>query len=456
MKRFIPLACALLIGSTAFAQHGQVPNIGFENWTTYTLFENPEDWSTSNFSFGSNSINVTKETDANSGSFSVKIVNSVFEGDTSFGFAYLGEIGEDGPSSGITYLSNVDRIEGAFKYNVAPGDTASILVFKFLAGNVSSVDNIPIVGSQANFTNFSFNINGANQDQIFIALLASNPLSNQTPNLSTWVQFDDISLTHSVTGPGAALPNPGFENWEDVDYEDPNGWASFNKSFAALGDPTLVKTIDANSGSFAALLETKVLANDTFPGALIYGTFENFEAGPVLFNGSPTAFEYDFKYNPSGADTGFVVLEFSKAGISIGTFFSLATTTPVYTLNSIPISLPVQPDSVQIIFFAGDNPGSQFFVDNARFSGGNTSVNEVAIAPIKIFPNPVNDQLNMQFEEFTGTLEFRAISGQLVAKRQLEEATSFEYGTSHLAEGTYLVILRNDEGARVEKVVVRR
>jgi hypothetical protein len=165
-----------LLSLASFSQGGYLPNSSFENWTTATIYENPDFWQTSNYEGGNNFVNAQKSTDAQHLNYSIMLQNVLVNNDTAFAYTFLGTA-NNGPDGGIPYAANVDEVNGYYKGTVGTGDTAFVLIIKFLAGNVASMDMLPIFTSQTGWTPFTFLINSTAQDSIFVGLLSTNPFS---------------------------------------------------------------------------------------------------------------------------------------------------------------------------------------------------------------------------------------------------------------------------------------
>lgn len=121
MKKGIFFIAALLAAGTLTAQ--QMPNSGFEDWTDFGVYEDPNDWTTINMiSLFGGPITVSKSTDAHSGDYALetKTVVSDFgtpgEFDTIQGIVMLGATdlsGEMMPGAGFTHRP--DSLVGWYK-----------------------------------------------------------------------------------------------------------------------------------------------------------------------------------------------------------------------------------------------------------------------------------------------------------------------------------------------------
>lgn len=395
MKKSLFLLSFTLSVVFASAQGGYLPNSGFENWTTNTIYENPDLWGSGNMDQGSTFIGATASADAQHLSKSVQLTNGVINNgqDTAFAYVYLGALGDSGPESGIPYSSNVDQIKGYYKGTIGTNDTAIVLVIKFFSGSMVSMDLGKIYTSQSNWTAFTFNLSPVPQDSIFIAVLSTDPFVYPNhASTNTVIKFDNISLNHSSLGAGAALPNNSFETWTAVSSMTPDNWTTINDLTAGMGFQMVVPSASAYSGMYAARLETMTIYSDTVPGMLIYGDLIIGEQPtPWPYDATPATLNGQYKYTPSGIDQATVSFQFYNSGNPIGGNQQALTSATNYTAFSIPTNLSGTPDSLVIVVFSGENPGSVLILDDFQFAGGNVSVNEITKAQFSAYPNPAAD-----------------------------------------------------------------
>jgi len=444
MKKIITLSFIVLTFS-AFSQN-QLPNIGFESWTTQTLFENPDFWGSSNYAEYP-VTNCQKSTDAQHLSYSALLQTTIFGSDTVFAYVYLGMIGGSGPEGGIPYSTACNQLKGSYKYNLVAGDTAAAIVIKFSGGSMVSMDMIPITGTQNTWTAFTFSINPAAQDSIFVGFISSIP--DSYPSIAmpgSYLMVDNISLSHSVNGPGPALPNYSFENWSTVSSTNVDGWTSFNTLLAPYGLTAVSSTSDAFAGSLAAQVETIGAFGDTLPGMLIYGNMDQYgNLDYTPFTGTPTSLTGNYKYSPSGTDDAFVTFEFFQGGSSIGGNMQVFAAGSVYSSFNIPANLSGTPDSAYVIFSSGDNPGSILKLDNVQFTGGNTGVIETEQFTFNIYPNPVSEVLFVQtaVKEDNLFVEIQDMQGRVVLMENFHSTGKAEIDITSLSPGIYMISINN-------------
>lgn len=457
MKKLLLNLFTLSISVYTFAQGGYLPNSGFENWTNTTIFSNPDQWQTSNFSEG-DVANATPSTDAQHLSSSL-LLQTVLSGngqDTLFAYAFLGQVGNQGPDGGFPYTSNVDQLKGYYKGTIMPNDTAIAMVMKFLGGNLISMDMLPITTSQSNWTAFTLNLTAGAQDSIFVGFISTNPFfdAKGIPGTSVW--FDNVSLEHSTLGAGAALPNNSFETWVPVTSNNPDGWTTINDRFASSGLIFVTETADANSGSKAAQIEPlETQYGDTIPGFLIYGEFDLNQGQilPVPYNASPVNLSGFYKYTPALGDQANISMEFYNNGNLVGGNSIGLSPSVNYSSFTMPTNIVSTPDSMVLVFFAGEKPGSILKVDDVQFSGGDLGIDDFNFTfDFSTYPNPAVGYLTILTEGIESNYEVSILdlSGKLLSSQAFSQTQNATINVSDLANGIYYISL-NYKGKYITK-----
>jgi len=459
MKQLLLLFCSVTFYLNAQSQGGYLPNPGFESWTTNTIYENPDLWGSSNFENGNPAIGATKTSDAQHLSFAAQVENVLVNGmDTAFSYVYLGEIGQGGPNRGIPYSTTVDRINGFYKGTIGANDTATVLVIKFLAGTMVSMDLGKIYTSQSSYTAFTFNLTAVPQDSIFIGLLSTNPFANTShASFNTVVKYDNISLSHSINGAAPALPNNSFENWTPVQSETPNGWETYNNYTTVYGIEPVTKTTDMNAGSFAAEIETIEIFGDTIPGMLLYGEINNnMDPSPIPYSASPISLAGFYKYTPSNLDQAVVSFEFYNSGNVVGSNQLFLPPAASYTSFSLSTNITVAPDSLILVFLSGENAGSILKVDDVQFTGGDLSVNDIFSFNYGIYPNPTSDIITIS-GSMTGnyTVSLTDLSGKLIFTEIRNTAQSI-VDVSQIPAGVYTLTIETKENSLSKSISIVR
>lgn len=447
------------------AQNGQLQNAGFENWSNDLLYESPTLWKSSNTDNPNFNNLVSKNTDAQNGSYSVKLENADDQGDVKFSYFYLGTIGDEGPSGGIPYTSAFNKVNGFYKCNMAANDTSVMILVKFTSG-------VPVYyfgqfyGSVNSWTPFSFNVPAGACDSIFIGFVSTNPFDdNGNSNPSSWLMIDNISLLNDPGVLPAPLPNSNFEDWTSVTVENPNNWYSFNYLLANIGITPITKASPGNSGSYAISMETILINQDTIPGFISVGEVniesDNSPFGKIPYTASPVTGSFYYKYFPSGSDQGQVQLAFYKNGNPIAGWSQPINSASTFQLATYNFNLAESPDSILLVFASGNQPGSKLYIDDVSFSGGDVSVqNLIKKAGFKVYPNPTNDILFIRCDENISeisTIEILDLNGKIISSQNFDFSNNliFEFSTKGLSKGIYYYRIINDKSLITKKFIVQ-
>ncbi len=93
----------------------------------------------------------------------------------------------------------------------------------------------------------------------------------------------------------------------------------------------------------------------------------------------------------------------------------------------------------------------------ALYTGVPVSVTNAGLsASLKIFPNPASGMLQITSEQpMSGSIELLHIDGQKVMERSVADQLSALMDVSHLANGIYLLRMKNDNAVILKKVAIR-
>lgn len=221
----------LVIFSSNFA-FSQDLNLSFETWVNLTGFRNPDKWDTSNETYPIGTyVPVTRETDAQSGTYSVKLKSTYISqvGATLIGVATLGDFEINTStlkarvSGGEKFTQRPQKLTGFYKYTPIDGDSCGIMVDLF-----------------------KYNSTKKQRDTIASAIFTSGL------NISTWTYFEIPLKYYSTQNPDSlniiALSSDtsdikiGSSLWLDnlsfqgtVDYVEEN---LFSKSIQIFPNPS--------------------------------------------------------------------------------------------------------------------------------------------------------------------------------------------------------------------------
>lgn len=206
MKTINSMIMAMFITASAFAQ---IPNSGFENWTTVGSYSNPDGWGTMNNTTAIASVyTATKGTPGSPGASYLKLTSK-----TVSGFGVVNGIAVSGvldsitmtPKSGFAYNMRPANFTGKWQHMIYGSSQGSIQVTltRWDTGmnmrmNVAS-GSVTLAGMAMSWANFTIPltyVDGNNPDTCIIVMKASG--SAPTNNDYLWV--DNLAFSGTVTG----------------------------------------------------------------------------------------------------------------------------------------------------------------------------------------------------------------------------------------------------------------
>lgn len=263
-----------------------------------------------------------------------------------------------------------------------------------------------------------------------------------------------------------SFPNGGFENWaSQTTYEDPQYWTSMNMMTLFGAGETAIKSTQAHSGTYALKLVTSVSdiggdgEMDTLPGILILGTSD-------IMGGTGTT-GYPFTQRPDSLvgwyklispDNDPFQLQFSSSKWNAGSgsqeTIGLASyegqPSSTYIRFSVPISYTDNslPDSIQA-FIGNATNGSgvtnELYLDDLSFVYNSTAGLEEQNTAIRLYPNPVNDQLFIQSDKPIQQVLLKDLHGKQIL--ELNVSTQYyQLETGDLTPGVYFCELNFSNG----------
>ncbi len=202
MKTIQVIFLTLLSGSV-FAQ---IPNSGFENWTSMGAYENPDSWGTMNNTTALASIyTATKGTPGSPGSFYLKLTSKTVGPGVVNGIAVSGVLDSTTmlPKSGFAYTTRSVNFTGKWQHMIYGSSQGGITVL-LTQWNTSlnkrdtiAIANQTLSGMAMSWANFSIPftyLSSNNPDSCIIFLRASG--SNPTNNDYLWV--DNLGFSGTV------------------------------------------------------------------------------------------------------------------------------------------------------------------------------------------------------------------------------------------------------------------
>ncbi len=200
------IMAALFVATSAFAQ---IPNSGFENWTTIGTYSNPDNWGTMNNSTTLVGVyTATKATPGSPGASYLKLTSKTVTGmGVVNGIAVSGVLDSMTmmPKSGFAYNMRSASLTGKWQHMIYGSSQGSIQV-TLTRWDMGMNMRIPVASgtvtlsgmamSWANFTIPLTYSDGNNPDTCIIVMKASG--ANPTNNDYLWI--DNLAFTGSVVG----------------------------------------------------------------------------------------------------------------------------------------------------------------------------------------------------------------------------------------------------------------
>jgi hypothetical protein len=201
----------------------QIPNGGFENWTTPpgAQYQEPTGgWWTSLNALRSLTapITVEKSTDAHSGTYSAKLTTALWGTVLLPGLLVSGEFDIQNPSflvQGQPFGDLPSAFQGWYKYVPVNGDSAGIaaLLTRWNAGagrrDTVAAAAVVVTSTQATWTGFDlpfFYFQSGIPDSILVALVSSGDGQNFNGQAGSTLWIDDLNLDYTTAAPEGLGP----------------------------------------------------------------------------------------------------------------------------------------------------------------------------------------------------------------------------------------------------------
>ncbi len=274
----------------------------------------------------------------------------------------------------------------------------------------------------------------------------------------------------TISANSQTIPNNGFETWAitpPAPFETAEGWA---------GGPSIIKSTNAHSGSFAIQLQTAVLTNpntggtDTIPGNAFTGTPGMGPGTPGLpgfaFTNRPDSLTGWYTFSPVGNDVNEIRVTLSRWDATTLQREEIANTVfscnpnDIYTRFSFPIQYNSinTPDTAAIEIRSSNSPmeaviiGSILVVDDLEFTSADQTGFSIveSSSSLKFFPNPANEILNISVKN-NGQIKIINALGQTIESIQLNANSIISISTSKYSNGIYFI---GNEGNFSSKFIV--
>ena len=327
--------------------------------------------------------------------------------------------------------------------------------------------------SFAGITSRTWTINGGTPSSSTDSLVAVTFNTPGVYEVSLTVSDGSNSMTETKTSYISVLPEPGNdlpiqEGFENVTFPDNINF--FTSSFTGIDDWKITSNA-AHSGAKSLWFNNYQNGN---PGSTI-----SFESGSidlsVMDPSDDLIFSFDYAYNKrtSTSDDYLKIYVSNNCGESWvlrkqlhGSFLSSTVTSSVFTPSSLD-----DWDNVSIT-----NITSTYFVSNFRYrfvfesdGGNNIFIDNINIVPeswlsieqekdlslIQIYPNPVNDVLNVQLANSSTSIKVFDAAGKELEMIQFNQTSenNIQISTNHLAVGLYYISFTNEQGSITKKFI---
>jgi len=208
MKKLIlcDSAAFLLMANSSFAQ---IPNAGFENWTSMGSYSNPDNWDQLNaMTAPMSAYTCTKGTPGNPGASYLKLVSkAVSMMGVMPGVAVSGVISNSTyqAASGFAFTQRPQSLTGAWQYMPAGSDAGFVAVYLTHWNTAMGMRDTVAMAMQSltgmvmSWTNFTVTLmymSGANPDSAMITLSSSG----STPVANSSLYVDNLAFAGSVAG----------------------------------------------------------------------------------------------------------------------------------------------------------------------------------------------------------------------------------------------------------------
>lgn len=228
-----------LIFALAVKIHAQIPNNGFENWTSFGTYDDPSFWGSTNSSSGGQFYAITKSTDhfpTSIGQYSVRVENNISYNPNNFARGFLAT-GPPPPAPDFPITGHPTSLTGYYKFIPQNGDTMTVQIQLYANGNSVAFASFTSTDTVPQWTPFTLSIPNylsADSASIIISAYYANGFQ-YLPHGNSVLYLDNLNFDNLIT---AGIPDFDLENSLSV---SPNPFSSMTKIETAenLTDATL-------------------------------------------------------------------------------------------------------------------------------------------------------------------------------------------------------------------------
>lgn len=451
-KHLLFIVCVAITATLSFAQ--VIPNGGFETWTS-TTFDAPTGYGTSNLDcwplFGVE--NATQVTDAQNGTYAIKLETKISGGDTALAYFYEGDPTKT--KGGIPYAEKPTSLTGYYKGTFQTGDSGGVWVIFKKSGSVIFNKFYWIGTSTGTYTQFTIPINlSVTADTLIFAAISSYYTNQTYAKNGTFVLFDNLSFNGVGSQPVGF--NGSLETWTQTVTEDPASWQTSNFDLSrdgGMGNAT--KTTDKYAGTYALQLVTAKSSNGNYISTNItngnWGNSGGQTHGGIPYTGTNDSLMFYYKYTAVGSDSGSVSVNLSKNGSSFAVAGIQLPATSTYKLAKIPIITSMTPDTLRIDIsssrwpYDNSNLGSTLKIDDLKLKSmvGVRELFSKKYETISVYPNPANQVLNINYNSNKAevTVSVYDVLGNKVQSLNVNgtQLSNYKLDISTLDAGAYFV-----------------
>ena len=203
MKKFTFILTVLI--AMTITTYAQIPNSGFENWTTVNGYDTLSGWASTNYFSTGSFYAVTKSTDhypATVGNYSLRIENNtaLLSNYSGIGIIASHSMSEQHPAFPITGHPN--SLTGYYKFAPQNGDTMRIHIHLFLNGVVVFNGTFTTSTSASSWTSFNLPFTTyTSADSAHITIAASNFQGNtQAVHGNSVLYVDNLNFDNLISG----------------------------------------------------------------------------------------------------------------------------------------------------------------------------------------------------------------------------------------------------------------
>jgi len=287
MKQLFTFFAAIAISFSALAQ---IPNAGFESWTTATGYSTPDNWATLNAMTSADTLYTCNEgTPGYAGSAYLKLTSKTVTGmGVVPGIAVCGTMNTTTfqPTSGFAYTSRPANLTGAWQYMAWGSDMGfvAVMLSKWNSGT-NMRDTIayayhPLSGMVMSWTTFSMPltyVSTASPDSAVIILSASGSV----PVANSYLYVDTLAFSGAVAGVASVnakiesaelYPNPATSE-VSLRFNAPEAGELLVSVTDVSGKVLSKHSCQVSAGSNVISLDTRALPKGMYVVGLISGSY---------------------------------------------------------------------------------------------------------------------------------------------------------------------------------------